>query len=133
MSSNVLYRSWAGLPAEGIGANRPILVTGPHRSGTTWVGRMVCSHPGLAYLSEPFNVRIPPSPVRHFFHYVTPAETQAFHAYLAPLLTFHDAALYQIRDAGAWPIPPSISKRASCSRCARHNNSTQPQLHRKRR
>jgi hypothetical protein len=64
---------------------------------------MICSHPGLAYLSEPFNVRIPPSPIRHFFHHVTPAEAQAFHGYLEPLLTFHDAALYQIRDSGPWP------------------------------
>jgi len=35
---------------------RPILVTGSHRSGTTWVGRMLASAPGVAYIHEPFNV-----------------------------------------------------------------------------
>ena len=34
----------------------PILVTGAHRSGTTWVGRMLASNPQTAYISEPLNV-----------------------------------------------------------------------------
>ncbi len=33
----------------------PLLVTGSHRSGTTWVGRTLTKVPGLAYLHEPFN------------------------------------------------------------------------------
>jgi hypothetical protein len=33
----------------------PILVTGSHRSGTTWVGRMLALHPSLRYLHEPLN------------------------------------------------------------------------------
>lgn len=36
--------------------NQPILVTGAHRSGTTWVGRMLASNPRTAYISEPLNV-----------------------------------------------------------------------------
>ena len=34
---------------------RPILVTGSHRSGSTWVGKMIASHPRVAYVEEPFN------------------------------------------------------------------------------
>jgi len=34
----------------------PILVTGAHRSGTTWVGKMLASNPQTAYISEPLNV-----------------------------------------------------------------------------
>jgi hypothetical protein len=33
----------------------PILVTGSHRSGTTWVGHILSSHRKIAYLHEPFN------------------------------------------------------------------------------
>ena len=33
---------------------RGILVTGSHRSGTTWVGRMLSSAPQIAYIHEPF-------------------------------------------------------------------------------
>ncbi|MCC7119401.1 MAG: sulfotransferase [Anaerolineales bacterium] len=36
--------------------NAPILVTGAHRSGTTWVGKMLAANPQTAYLSEPLNV-----------------------------------------------------------------------------
>src|SRR5512146_1490213 len=35
---------------------KPILVTGAHRTGTTWVGRMLAADPGVAYISEPLNV-----------------------------------------------------------------------------
>lgn len=33
----------------------PVLVTGAIRSGTTWVGRMLCLSNQLAYIHEPFN------------------------------------------------------------------------------
>jgi hypothetical protein len=33
----------------------PILVTGSHRSGTTWVGKMLAQAPDVAYVHEPFN------------------------------------------------------------------------------
>ena len=35
---------------------RPILVTGAHRTGTTWVGKMLAADPQTAYISEPLNV-----------------------------------------------------------------------------
>ena len=34
----------------------PILVTGAHRSGTTWVGKMLAASGEVAYISEPLNV-----------------------------------------------------------------------------
>ena len=36
---------------------RPILVTGAHRSGSTWVGRMIATSPRVTYLHEPFNLK----------------------------------------------------------------------------
>jgi len=35
--------------------SRPILVTGAHRSGSTWVGRMIARSPAVRYVHEPFN------------------------------------------------------------------------------
>ncbi len=35
--------------------SRPILVTGAHRSGSTWVGRMIARSPDIRYVHEPFN------------------------------------------------------------------------------
>ena len=39
---------------------RPILVTGSHRSGTTWVGRVIASSPEVFYVHEPLNARYAP-------------------------------------------------------------------------
>jgi len=36
-----------------------ILVTGPHRSGTTWVGMTLSQHRSVSYIHEPFNVSFP--------------------------------------------------------------------------
>jgi len=36
--------------------NKPILVTGAHRAGTTWLGKMLSASSETAYISEPLNV-----------------------------------------------------------------------------
>lgn len=36
-----------------------ILVTGSHRSGTTWIGKTISQHPRIKYIHEPFNVDYP--------------------------------------------------------------------------
>ncbi len=51
----------------------PLLVTGAHRSGTTWVGKMLAAG-GYAYISEPLNVWHRPgvmeAPVRYWYTYI---------------------------------------------------------------
>lgn len=39
---------------------KPILVTGSHRSGSTWVGKTISYHPAIGYIHEPFNVNYYP-------------------------------------------------------------------------
>ncbi len=55
-------------------SQNPILVTGAHRSGTTWVGRMLALGPQVAYISEPLNVLHRPgvlrASVRHWYQYI---------------------------------------------------------------
>src|SRR5438105_11589923 len=72
---------------------RPILVTGSHRSGTTWVGRVLAASPsGMGYIWEPFNPRHRPGtfPVRfpHYFHYVTAENAAGCERALADTLAF---------------------------------------------
>jgi hypothetical protein len=49
----------------------PILVTGAHRTGTTWVGKMLAASAQTAYISEPLNVWHRPGvlrvPVSHWY------------------------------------------------------------------
>jgi hypothetical protein len=40
-------------------SKKPILVTGSHRSGTTWIGQTISQHPRVSYVHEPFNVSHP--------------------------------------------------------------------------
>lgn len=93
---------------------RSILITGSFRSGSTWVGRMIASHPRVAYLAEPLNVRQPPSPVRHFLPYVTRANEPAFRAYLRGLLSFRDPALYQIAGPAWHRWPRRLGRSLRC-------------------
>lgn len=65
---------------------RPILVTGAHRSGSTWVGRMLAASPRVHYIDEPFHMRHHPgvfgAATPRWFTYVT-AENEA--PYLEPM------------------------------------------------
>jgi glycosyltransferase involved in cell wall biosynthesis len=55
-------------------SRQPILVTGLHRSGTTWVGRMLALNGRVAYISEPLNVWHRPgvmrTPVDNWYKYI---------------------------------------------------------------
>ncbi|MGF1524215.1 MAG: sulfotransferase [Leptolyngbyaceae cyanobacterium] len=56
-------------------AMKPILVTGAHRSGSTWVGRMLASAPQVGYIQEPLNLYHRPgicgAQVKHWFPYIS--------------------------------------------------------------
>jgi Sulfotransferase domain len=71
---------------------RPILVTGMPRSGTTWVGRVLCAGNGAGYLNEPFNLATSPGtirvPVDHWYPYVTAENEGVIVGTLEPLLRF---------------------------------------------
>jgi hypothetical protein len=47
-----------------LSAQVPILVTGAHRTGTTWVGKMLAASSRAAYISEPLNVLHRPGMLR---------------------------------------------------------------------
>ncbi|GMQ83119.1 MAG: hypothetical protein BMS9Abin05_2602 [Rhodothermia bacterium] len=55
-----------------------ILVTGTHRSGTTWVGRIISLSPGIVYIHEPFNAQCSAAAIsyqfKHWFSYVEDLE-----------------------------------------------------------
>ena len=71
----------------------PILVTGAHRTGTTWVGRMLSANPRTAYISEPLNVLHRPgilrACVKHWYTYITDKNESAYLLAFNDLLRFH--------------------------------------------
>lgn len=66
--------------------NEPILVTGSHRSGTTWVGRMLCQSREAGYIHEPMCPNRSPGwltePMPRWFMYITADNEDP---YVAPL------------------------------------------------
>jgi hypothetical protein len=97
------------IPADA--RRRPILVTGAHRSGTTWAGRVLAAAPTpVGYLWEPFNPRHRPGafPIRfpHYFHYVCAENGAGLVGPLADALAFRYRpgaelpSLRSARDAG---------------------------------
>ncbi len=71
----------------------PILVTGSHRSGTTWTGRMLAASRAVGLIMEPF-VPIHHRPgicgarLRHWFPYFRPDDGDAFVAAVERMLRF---------------------------------------------
>jgi hypothetical protein len=70
----------------------PILVTGAHRTGTTWVGKMLAATDETAYISEPLNVYHRPgvfaAPVSHWYTYIDAENEAEFYSAYQKLLRF---------------------------------------------
>ena len=80
----------------------PILVTGAHRSGTTWVGRMLAADANTAYVSEPLNVHHRPgifrAKVSRWYQYICDENGQEFLPAYRELLDFDYHLWSEIRS-----------------------------------
>ena len=74
-------------------SQRPILVTGAHRTGTTWVGKMLAVSPEVAYISEPLNLWHRPgvmnTPVEYWYSYISNQNEDRYLPALQDTLAFH--------------------------------------------
>lgn len=70
----------------------PILVTGSHRSGTTWAGQMLAAAPGTGYVHEPFNVDLrvgfAPGVFDRWFQYVCRDNEGPYRGAIEKVLSF---------------------------------------------
>lgn len=73
-------------------SHRPILVTGGHRTGTTWVGKMLAASGEAAYISEPLNVWHRPgvlsTPVSYWYTYICTDNESEYLPALLEMLEF---------------------------------------------
>ena len=80
--------------------NDPILVTGAHRTGTTWVGKMLAASPHVAYISEPLNVWHRPgvlgAPVAKWYTFIDDANEAAYLSAFREMLSFRYGLLREI-------------------------------------
>ncbi len=75
-------------------SNRPVLVTGSHRSGSTWVGKTLAHSPRVGYISEPFNpiYGVWTAPFEHWFEYVLPENEGPYLEPMSRILRFSNSA-----------------------------------------
>jgi Sulfotransferase family len=90
--------------------SHPILVTGSHRSGTTWVGRMLASSGEAAYIHEPFNPDRKPGwgagRIPYWYLYVTRANESFY------LPVMHDVMALR------YPLRPNLREVTGVRRAA---------------
>lgn len=83
----------------------PILVTGSHRSGSTWIGRMIGEAPNIFYIHEPFSVSDPPGrgicnvQFRQWFTYITPQNEAAYYKPIKNMLNLRYNLLSALKSA----------------------------------
>ncbi|MEP6476020.1 MAG: sulfotransferase [Actinomycetota bacterium] len=79
----------------------PILVTGSHRSGSTWVGRMLAASGLVGYIREPFSVLHRPgvldAPIRWWFPYICTENEEHYLPAVADMLSFRYRTLAGVR------------------------------------
>src|SRR5271169_2652541 len=80
----------------------PILVTGAHRTGTTWVGKMLSANSQTGYISEPLNVLHRPGILRagiqYWYTYVSEKNEDAYLPAFNQLLGFRYHLFDEIRS-----------------------------------
>jgi hypothetical protein len=90
-------------------ASNPILVTGAHRSGTSWVGQMIAQSPGVCYIHEPFSVSDAPGPgicgvtFENWFTHIDATNERRYYAALRKTIALDyalGAAVRSIRGSG---------------------------------
>ena len=72
---------------------KPILVTGAHRSGSTWIGKMIAKSLQVGYIHEPFNVKQCPPGIcsagfKYWFTYITKENELEFYDALKKTFEF---------------------------------------------
>jgi len=70
----------------------PILVTGAHRSGTTWIGKMLAVSGDIIYISEPLNLHHRPGvlqvPTKYWYTYICEENQSSFFPALQDTIRF---------------------------------------------
>ena len=81
---------------------KPILVTGSHRSGSSWVGKMLSLSPSVAYIYEPFNIQYTPRLCRakftHWFTYICAQNESLYSNELNDCINFRYPLLHAIKS-----------------------------------
>ncbi len=87
-------------------SKHPILVTGTHRSGTSWVGKMLCASGEAGYISEPLNLLHRPGvmrkPVSGWYTYISQENEAVYLPAFQETLQFRYHLWAEIASLKSW-------------------------------
>lgn len=97
-------------------SRKPILVTGAHRSGTTWVGRMIATSPSVVYIHEPFSLHRDTrgwnTQFDYWFTYVCEQNNNDYYQYIKDTIEFRYSLMEKLkRDQRPEYIVSQLKKR----------------------
>lgn len=105
---------------------KPILITGSHRSGTTWVGRMISASPQICYIHEPFTPKTKHWPgldnqntnFKHWFTYITSENEDKYASGLKKTLSYDYSFFKGLKRAkGAKDIADAVKNWPRFAHC----------------
>lgn len=106
--------------------SNPILVTGSHRSGSTWTGRIIATAPHVGYIHEPFNAGTSfsanPTPPDCWFKYICTENQQDYYAALNRILHYDYPFGRNMRRAGTLKNAARIARTQGLSLLHKINN-----------
>ncbi len=83
----------------------PILITGSHRSGTTWIGKVIAFSPDVTYINEPFNLLHRPEICKakfdKWFTYICEENEQLYLEDLKRCFTFKYNLIEEVNSCGS--------------------------------
>mgnify|MGYP006280343085 CR=1 FL=1 len=84
----------------------PIVVTGAHRTGTTWVGKVLCIPGSISYISEPLHVNhswgVLAAPSEHWYTYVCSENDVRYHRAFQDTIHFRFRWLPAVSHLKSW-------------------------------
>jgi len=81
---------------------KPILVTGSHRSGSTWVGQMLSLPYNIKYVSEPFNPSYGLRKFKSWFVYINSNNENNYRSEINKLLKFRGNYRFNLPALRYW-------------------------------
>jgi len=85
---------------------KPVLVTGAHRTGTTWVGRVLSSSSSVTYISEPLHLYhslgVLAAPVQHWYTYICEENEGVFLDAYQDTVEFRYRTWAALQDLNSW-------------------------------
>lgn len=95
----------------------PILVTGAHRTGTTWVGKVLCIPGSISYISEPLHVNhswgVLAAPTEHWYTYICSENDDRYHRAFQDTIQFRFRWLAAVSHVRSWKDGVKISRDGS--------------------